>query len=144
MPIPNRTTINSVSIEESVFRPIALTHVAISPFAITATTPTSTIGSTATMGLRKMSSRSRRITTIVPTATIVFAFPEASRWSRACATAPVVPSTRPVPAVALTRPCLSALVAARSVSRFPIVSWGISTLTVWTSLLDEGATTTRR
>ena len=81
MPIPNSTTISSELIEASAFSPTPFTHSAISPFATTATSPTSTTGSTATSGLRKIASSRRTMSTIVPTATIVFALPADVCWS---------------------------------------------------------------
>jgi hypothetical protein len=78
---PKSTTISNELIELSACIPTPLLRSAISPLATPGTTPITTTGNRAMSGLRKITSSSRTISAIVPTATIASALPDASRWS---------------------------------------------------------------
>jgi hypothetical protein len=68
--MPNSTTMRIVEIELSVLRFSALLTKAISPVAACETTAMMTSGSSAMIGLRKMTSSSSRIRTSVASSTI--------------------------------------------------------------------------
>ena len=98
MPMPNSTTIKIVEIELSVLRLSALLTSLISPVATWETRAITISGSTAMIGLRKITSSSTRISTSVASSTICSAR-VLDCWLSSCwVAAPVTPSRRLVPA----------------------------------------------
>jgi hypothetical protein len=108
------------------------------------TTPITTTGSSAMIGLRKMISSSRRMRTIVPAATTASALPDASRWSKACATLPVVSRRSPVPRARSRNCARSGFTESSSAFWLALVRSGICTPMVCTRWLGDGGPATTR
>lgn len=110
---------------------------AISPVAIGEMRPMRTTGSSAMMGLRKMTSSSTMMMTIVPTPTSMPARWEASLSSSAWAAEPVIPAVRPVPFSSGPRSERSFSTASCCPVSSGSVIFGMATTDVRTSLLGE-------
>ncbi len=123
--------------EESAFMSKALLAEAIRPVAIGEIRPMRTTGSSAMMGLRKITSSSTMMITMVPTPTRIPARSEASLSSRACAAEPVMPAFRSVPFSSGLRSLRSCSTASCWEVSSGSVTFGMATIAVCTSLFGE-------
>ena len=137
--MPNSTTIKMVEIELSVFKLRALLTSAISPVATWDTSAITTSGSTAMIGLRKITSSRTRISTSVAKSTTCSARVDDCWLSSCWAADPVTPSRRPVPATSGLISARSTLTASPAAVPDPLTtSLGMATSAVCTSRFGDG------
>ena len=139
MPMPNSTTIRIVEIELSVLRCSALLTSLIRPVATWETRAITISGSTAMIGLRKITSSRIRIRTSVASRTICSARVLDCWLSSCCAADPVTPSVRPVPATSGLISARSTLIASPAAVPDPLTTLlGMATSAVCTSRFGDG------
>ncbi len=138
MPMPNSTTIKIVEIELSVLRFSALFTSLIRPVATWGTRAMTSSGSTAMIGLRKITSSRTRISTSVASGTTCSAR-VLDCWLSSCwAADPVTPSRRPVPATSGLISARNTLIASPAVPDPLTTLLGMATSAVCTSRFGEG------
>ena len=139
MPMPNSTTMRIVEIELSVLRFSALLTSLISPVATWETSAMTMSGSTAMIGLRKITSSRIKISNSVASRTICSAR-VLDCWLSSCwAADPVTPWRRSVPATSGLMSARSTLIASPAAVLEPLTTLlGMATSAVCTSRFGDG------